>query len=262
MISKYLELVKSDFAERWSHVFDQFFGGLFVAVILFIFFQIWNAIYSGGSVVEGYSVAQMIWYLGFAEVLVLAGGSYFIDKISEDVRTGNIETALLKPMNYVGQKLALYIGKFVHDAVVLGFIVSLVCFLLVGPVYLSLRGVILALLAGFLGSLVNFVFIAIIGLLAFWLEDTKAFGWVYLKALFIFGGMLVPLDVYPVWLQGLIKWLPFSFIMYRPSKLFVHFSFDFFVLTVIGQFVWLFFGGVLLLTIYKFVIKRLNIHGG
>lgn len=50
---------------------------------------------------------------------------------------------------------------------------------------------------------------ALIGLAAFLVEETNSFELIYQKAVFILGGMLLPLDMFPEWLQRIARLLPF-----------------------------------------------------
>ena len=64
------------------------------------------------------------------------------------------------------------------------------------------------------------------------------FHWIYQKLAFIFGGMLIPLDFYPNWLQSLAKFLPFSSAIYGPARLFVSPTYTFFISVMSMQLIW------------------------
>ena len=69
--------------------------------------------------------------------------------------------------------------------------------------------------------ILNFCISVIIGLAAFVTEDVNAFVWIYQKMAFIFGGLIIPLDFYPAWMQTIARLLPFSAMLYLPAHLFV-----------------------------------------
>jgi ABC-2 type transport system permease protein len=108
----------------------------------------------------------------------------------------------------------------------------------------------------------NFCIATMIGLTAFVVEDISAFQWIYQKMAFIFGGLLIPLDFYPAWLQAICRALPFSSIIYAPARLFVTPSLAAFA-TVFGmQLVWIVALGTLLMLTYRRGITQLTINGG
>jgi ABC-2 type transport system permease protein len=57
-----------------------------------------------------------------------------------------------------------------------------------------------------------------IGLLAFWLEDISPVYWVWQKLAFILGGLMLPLDLYPHWVQGVAALTPFPAILGGPAS--------------------------------------------
>jgi ABC-2 type transport system permease protein len=58
-----------------------------------------------------------------------------------------------------------------------------------------------------------------IGLLAFWLKDVSPVYWLFQKALFVLGGMMLPLQLYPRWLQRVADFTPFSALLAGPAEL-------------------------------------------
>lgn len=109
---------------------------------------------------------------------------------------------------------------------------------------------------------INFILILVMGLSAFWLEDSASISWIYQKIVFIIGGMLLPLEFYPSWLENLSKSLPTSYLMYYPAKLFVHFDFTLFFKIIIGQIAWIVILSIIAFIIYKKGVREVNINGG
>lgn len=261
-VAKYYYLAKSDFLEKVTYGWSQFFGITFIGIILFIYLHIWTAIYAGKPSIEGFSLAQMIWYLAVTEASTSSSATNWMEKIGEEVKSGQFASALLKPMNYAYGKFALNLANFFFMLPVMLGLSLLMAFIFTGPIALSVKGVILSLVALTIGTVLNFTIVLILGLSVFWFEDNTAFYWIYQKCIFILGGMIVPLDVYPQWLQGIVFYLPFSFIVYMPAKLFVAYSDALFMQTLIGQLAWLVPSTLVLLFVYKRALKEANINGG
>ena len=110
--------------------------------------------------------------------------------------------------------------------------------------------------------LLHFCVNALIGLAAFVAEEVAPFEWIYQKLVFILGGMLIPLDFYPAWLQTIPKSLPFAYMMYGPARLFVQPDPQLFVQILVGQILWLVVLGGLLALVFSHGMKRLAINGG
>ncbi len=261
-VSKYFALAKADFFEKLNYFGTQVFSSFFICLVIFIFFNIWTAIYAGKGIIEGFTIAQMLWYLGVAELIVMSSQLRWIETISEEVRTGIVASMLLKPINYVFSKLVLHMSNFLYGFFTSGFFVIFVVYYLAGPIDVLPRAVVFSFISIIFGTLLNFVILACLGFIAFWIEDSHAIFWIYQKGLFILGGMLIPLDVYPEWIKGAIINLPFSFIIYNPAKLFIQFNFLEFLRVLFWQLGYIALFSVILFVIYQIGIRRLQINGG
>jgi ABC-2 type transport system permease protein len=54
---------------------------------------------------------------------------------------------------------------------------------------------------------------------AFWLDDAKSSWFLYQKLIFLLGGMLLPLELLPGWLEQAARGLPFWTMAYVPARL-------------------------------------------
>ena len=86
--------------------------------------------------------------------------------------------------------------------------------------------------------------------------------WIYQKFIFILGGFLIPLDFYPDWLQVIAKALPFSAMIYGPSKLFIAPTWSLLANVLVLQSVWIIALGTALVISYRRGIAYLTVNGG
>src|SRR3989338_7247108 len=259
---KYLALGKITLLDNYSHVADSLFSGVFVGIVLFIFLNIWRAAYAGEAAVEGFTIVQIIWYLALAEVIAFASGTGRIERLGEEIRNGSLASALLKPWSFIGKELTIMTANFISIFITTGIIAFIVAYFLVGVIYISLITIpfMLIILGG--AAILGFAVVASFALLALWIEDVAAILWIYQKIVFIAGGMLIPLDFYPIGVQNIIQYLPTTFLMYWPAKLFVHFSWQNFTYAFLGQIIWIIITGVIMMFIYKKGIRKVGIYGG
>jgi ABC-2 type transport system permease protein len=120
----------------------------------------------------------------------------------------------------------------------------------------------LVALVAMLALLLDFFAMSLIGLLAFVAEDTQSFRIIYQKFVFILGGLMIPLDFLPDWLQDIARILPFNLTTYAPAKLFVAFSWAQFWQIIGLQLIWLTLLGTLLYYQYRWATQRLAVNGG
>ena len=158
--------------------------------------------------------------------------------ISDNVKDGSIAYILNKPYNFLLYQFSNSMGETLFRAVINALFGSLLVWWLVGPPpaadWLAVRVLRRPWHMG-----LNFCITCLIGLSAFLVEDVAPFMWIYQKFIFILGGFLIPLDFYPDWLQVIAKALPFSAMIYGPSKLFVDPSWGLLGQVMLLQVVWI-----------------------
>ena len=262
-ILKYYEIWKINILNTLMYFIDYASYSVLTAVVIFIFVNMWKTIYSTNLAVEGFTLVIMIWYLVLTESMVMnMGGTELIKELNQEVKSGDLSYTLNKPYNYILYHYAKSLCQWMIGFTTSILIAGLVAFFLIGKLkfsFIILPFLILILLLAFT---IDFLISSIIGIAAFWLEDTTSFRFVYEKLVFILGGMLIPLEVFPKWLSSISAKLPFSYIVYYPAKLFVMFNFTLFWNVLLIQIVYILVFGLILALIYRLAIRKVNIHGG
>ena len=90
----------------------------------------------------------------------------------------------------------------------------------------------------------------------------SAFEWIYQKLVFILGGMLIPLDFFPAWLQKMAQALPFPICHVRAGTPVRRAGCRAFLQLPAGQAAWLVALGGLLALAYRGGVRRLSVNGG
>ncbi len=261
-IAKYWAVFTTQLINRGAYPLDLAAQSVSILFFLFIFMQLWSATYrsSGQAVIAGLSLHDTLWYLMLAETIVLSKPR-LSRSISAAVKDGSIAYLLNKPYNFILYHASVGIGDSLLHLVFNLLFGGAITWLMVGPPP-DPRGWILVLPALALGWSIDFCFNGLIGLAAFITEDVSAFEWIYQKVLFILGGLLIPLDFYPLWLQRAANILPFAYTVYGPARLFIEPTFERFVTLVFGQFIWVMLLGALMMFVFQRSVRWLAINGG
>jgi ABC-2 type transport system permease protein len=61
-----------------------------------------------------------------------------------------------------------------------------------------------------------------LGLLSFWLTDATPLYWVASKLVFVLGGLMLPLELYPTWVQRIAWFTPFPSLLSGPASFVIH----------------------------------------
>lgn len=260
---KYGTITLTNLQNQLAYVWDALGRAVFIILIMFIFVQLWSAAYDakGTSEIAGLTLADTIWYFLIAEMIEL--GKFRHDqRISEEVKDGSIAYTLNRPYNYLAYHFFNGMGETVVKMVLIFLLGLPIVLWYAGPPSLSWQAVPALLVVVLMAMVLDFCMASSIGLLAFVTEDTFSFRLIYQKLMFILGGLLIPLDFLPQWLQRIANMLPFSQVTYAPSKLFVAFDAQLFWRTLLLQLIWIFITGFVLYLQYRWAIRRLVVNGG
>ncbi len=236
---------------------------IFLAVILYIFLCLWKETYgcTGATRLGDLSIGQMLWYLTITEAIILSAPKVS-QLVDEDVRTGAFATYLVRPMSYPVYRLASTFGERIVRFASNLLAGSAVTALLVGPADLQPTGLLLLLLALPLAFVLDFLGTFLIGLGAFWLEDTSGLFLIYSRGTMLIGGVLLPIEFYPASVQAVLKVLPFANIAYAPAKLFVNPSFSDLMMVLTRQLIGVAIVGAAVYFTYRVAQRRVFVNGG
>lgn len=262
-VNKYTQIAKTTMSNSLVYFWDFIGKNIFFVFIMFIYLMLWKAIFAQkGNTIGGLSLNSMIWYLVVTELVTLSRTSVHL-QVNEDVKNGNIAYLLNKPYNYVLYCFSYFIGEVGIKLLTNGIIGLLVGFIFVGPLknfnFIHLPFILLSLI---LGCCIHFFIYISLALTSFWFEDNTAFFWIYQKLVFTLGGMLMPIELFPLWLQNIAKYLPFAYVTYVPARLTVDFSFTNFFTQFSIQLLYLVIFFILSMTLYRKGAKNLNVNGG
>lgn len=228
----------------------------FFLVILYIFSKLWQATQFS----EEANQQLMIWYLSVTELIVLSIPLIQVD-IENDIRSGDVVYQLLKPINYLWLKISDSIGAFLFRFIVLLLIAIPFCTYLsnfIPPIHILFASYFSAGVAG----IVFILFHTTIGLLAFKLQDSTPIFWVWQRCSFLFGGLVIPLDFYPVYLKAASYFLPFASLLYGPARLVIECTFQIFLFVLGGLLFWGIIALFLANRLYIHMLKALKVNGG
>lgn len=225
-----------------------------VLQFLFTYF-IWWSVFATQNEVFGYSESTILTYVLMVTMIRAIVLSSRANDVMNKINDGSISNFLLKPIGllkfYTAQDFA---DKLLNSAFMLIEINLIVLFF--KPVIFfqtNIENIILFIASLFLAAVLWFLINMIIGLMAFWVENS--WGPLFLMMIFIegLGGGLFPLDILPKNIFNILMITPFPYLVYFPAKLYLG-GFDrqkeYFYLLIL--FCWV----LLLIFVMKWVLKK------
>ena len=223
--AKYLKVfnigLQNTFVYRWNFLLRALFG--FVPLVGTV--CIWRAIFqSRGADINGYGLSSMIYYFLLtllAENLIQPTEDEW--QIAADIREGQINSFLTRPMNYLGYRFALFLSYRALYTVVTLLPVALAFAWFRQTITLPAHAATwpLAFLSLAMAAGIQFLIAYSLAMMAFWILEISTVVFILYSFEYFLSGQLFPLDIMPAWLQQTLHWLPFTYELYFPVALFL-----------------------------------------
>lgn len=222
-MKKYLLIAKNMWDETVMYRLNFTMWRLRVVLSLLITYFLWLAILPSNTTLFGYSQSLIVTYiLGTALLgnIVLASRS---GAVGDEIKNGDLSNFLLRPINYflywfakdLGDK-AMNISFSLVELVILFIILRPPLFLQTN-ILVIFSAIIATVSAVFLYFFINFL----IGLTGFWVYETWPLRFLFMILINFFAGGLFPLDILPKPLFTIFQFLPFTYLLYFPVKIYL-----------------------------------------
>lgn len=258
---KYGEVSRTYLRSQWAYVWDQLLSGFHLVILMFIFHGLWKVTFAGADTVNGYTLAEMVWYV-FATELIILSLPRIHAVLEGEVRNGDLAIRLNKPVDYLLFHFSSTLGEAFVRLFTTAVIGGVTTFLLVGPFGFAWHALPVLLLVYLTTYLLNFCYQAMIGLSAFWTEDSAGIYLVADRLKWILGGFLLPLDVFPEQVRAVVNLLPFREMIYAPARLFVKFTWTDFGQLALRQSFWVAVMVIAVYAMYGRGVRKVDINGG
>jgi ABC-2 type transport system permease protein len=233
---------------------------LFLITCLLVFAHLWKVAATKIGAVD-LDPDQLLWYIAFNEWVLIAIPEVQTD-MEQDLRSGKLAYLLPRPISYLGATFAAGLGSLCVNLTGLGLVTFLFTWWRVGSFPFDLGKLLIILGLGLLAGVVGVIFQMMVGLSAFWLKEVTPVNWIWEKLLFAVGGLILPLAIYPIWIQKIAYWTPFPAILGQRSALAIHFSAAEVLQVTASLLLWGVVGLGCVTLLYRRGLKILNVEGG
>ena len=263
-MSKYIEMIRMRFLMMMAYRLEYYTGILIYTINIGAYYFLWNAIYGDKGSIEGMTSSQMTTYVAVAW---MARAFYFnnIDReIAMDIRDGKVAIELLRPYHYLGMKAMAGLGEGIFRFFFFS-LPGMILVTLIFPVDISIH---LTTWGYFMISLVlsftiNTQINLLTGVMAFFFYNNMGLIRAKRVVVDLFSGLLLPISFFPLWIQDILKFLPFQGISYIPSMIFTNgFSQSVLMMSILQQVIWVIFLLIPIQLLWMAAKKQLIIQGG
>jgi ABC-2 type transport system permease protein len=213
--------LQDTFVYRWNYFMRATFGLIPLAGTVFL----WRAVFKEpGGGMHGYNYGSMIYYYLLTIVVSnLVTPTEDEWQIAGQIREGQINSFLLKPVNHLAYRFCLFVsGRLVFTAVTIPP-VALILFYFRD--YLALPSHPVTYFCAFasllMAALIQFFITYTIALAAFWILEISTIVFIIYSFEYFLGGQMFPVDIMPGGIQATMKWLPFYYELFCPIAIFM-----------------------------------------
>lgn len=218
-IKKYTRIARLgwlDAVEYRTDFFMSVFGwGIRLAIATFL----WKAVSLGqGGMIGSYDYSSIMTYFLLVQILSSFVFSHTGFLIADDVAKGEFNQYLLKPIAYLPMRFLFDFSRNIFRTLMGSVIFGIIIWTFYGgiPIFPAKIPLIIASIIG--GYIINFCMLSMLGMSAFWFENSKRIIFIYFGMLTIFSGMIVPLNLFPPQYLNVIANLPFGYIFFYPIQ--------------------------------------------
>ncbi len=191
----------------------------FYVLVVAVLAGLWRvAVDANGGAVADYGTIAITWYIAVTEATTVSLTTRLIADAGRDIGSGAVAVELLRPASVLAVRVSSELGRCLPRLAACSVVGAIVALVTAGP---PPRATALALAAPSLVLAVacNVVAQHAFAAIAFWLRDAGSAWFLYQKLVFVLGGMLIPLEALPGWLERTASVLPFRAMSYAPARL-------------------------------------------
>lgn len=245
--------------EFWLQLFNTF-------LLMYAVHWVWKVLYGQNPDAFGVNLQQMISYgiLGIAFELIFYHTDGPNTYISKSVKSGAITNELIKPLDFHLHMFSRNLGEICFK-----FLILVIPSIIIAYIFLDLIPIenfltlIYFLTSFLLGYLVLFSLNFLIGLIAIITLDIDGIEWGYYALLRFFGGQMIPLWLFPSFLEGISNILPFKAIYYIPMSIYIgKFNSNEIIEALLFQGLWLLILVIFGRLLWRLVYSRVTVQGG
>ncbi len=236
--------------------------GMFYLLVIALLATFWDLVAAErlpGTLSSLLPAGGLAVYVGVTEWITLSVPAIHL-RLEDDIRSGAIESHLLRPASYPVLRIAESCGGLLARQGVLGAI-GVVALSLSGHVVPSATTWVCLVVLGVLGGFVGILLFALMGMSAFWLRRTMPIYLCVQKMSFLLGGLFAPLTLYPAWLRAISEASPFAAQLYWPAAIVVSPSAETMLRAFTCQVLWIALLSMLLAVIWRVGLRRMLWQG-
>lgn len=195
------------------------------AVELLVAVAVWRAVFASAQAptINGYSFESMVLYLTVAIFFGQATKGTGVGTFQREVYEGGLTKYLIYPLSVYSYKLGTFTPRSLFAVVQMCVALFLIKLLGLWPSHYSLdfTWIVAGLVSLTLACMLYFFMIILVECMSFWVDNVWALSYALQIGMIFLSGKAIPLDLFPEWSKIIMDVLPFQFLAYFPTQVFL-----------------------------------------
>lgn len=274
MLKKYRPFFKASTMNTFAYKFSIYTWLLISVVSILCVFFLWTAVFQNSptEVINGFTFKEIISYTVIITIFTFTiNGADTLGTICDEIRKGQIEMYLIKPISYRLRFIYCSLGDLFAVNLILGIptlLISCIFFvskgyMIIGSVPHFISNILLFFLSQIFATLLLDSINFFLGIVAFY--TYAIFGIIQIKNCIIgfLSGQLLPIAFFPDWARQIIEFSPFVGIAQNPALILLgKMTLKEEISAILLQILWLGIFETINHFFYNHSIKKITIQGG
>ncbi len=222
-MKKYLIVAKNTWDQTVTYRLNFVMWRVRVVLQILTIYFLWLAVLPKDVVIGAYDQPLILTYILGTSLItsfVMSSRSY---EVGDEINEGNLSNFLIRPINYFLYQFARDMGDKAMNLVFCITELTIIFFILHPPLFIQNEPtyLLLSLLSALVALVMYFFINFLLGLIGFWSPEVWAPRFIFFILVTFFSGGLFPLDILPEHIFAIFKFLPFTYLLFFPLKIYL-----------------------------------------
>ncbi|MDP3735468.1 MAG: ABC-2 family transporter protein [bacterium] len=221
--NKYLALIKANWQRGLTYRFTIVAYRVGEIAEMLLVLVLWSAIFSasGEPLLRDFTYQEMVTYFLIGNLFNMVVRSFAEDRIANDIKRGRLSVYLLQPVSYLGANFVRGFASLATLMSVASQLIVMLFFLNTIAINTNLAYLVVITTMAIFAFVIEFMIAYLIGLIAFWTDETDGVSASISRIKRFFAGSYFPLNLLPATFVNISFLLPFGYSFFIPAQLYL-----------------------------------------
>lgn len=221
-MKKFYYMVRMVFMEKMAYMKALLFDAAAALASIFVYYCLWRVVFKDRNEMQGFTMVEITTYIILSRTLAMQFSEGINREFALWIYEGSIGTEMLRPVRLFTNLFSRRVGEFLFYITFKAVPIMLLAFLLLGGAGPA-GGInlLLFLLSVLISIGIMFYVEVLVGMGSFYTLTHYALGYTKTAVLDLLSGSVVPIFLFPGFIQEILTFLPFAGMVSVPINIFL-----------------------------------------